>query len=206
MRMRLFLFGYMTCFWVMEILQLPIGIICRSIFSPSILKTRSLISGTCWTLSPDIRSLLSVSSAFVFFRLFFYLIYSHTFTFSKLDSTHFPMCVVQVKFVSAEGTDETESEVKPPFRITLPPPEASDPSMKRKGDPEGMELKKEKSVILVEPYTPPEPGPYPQDRPKQNSVRFTPTQVLHSFGHIYPIYSPSFLILQSPTFPSPCSS
>ena len=36
--------------------------------------------------------------------------------------------------------------------------------------------KKEK--LIVEAYTPPDPGPYPQDQPKQNSVRFTPTQVL----------------------------
>jgi intron-binding protein aquarius len=36
--------------------------------------------------------------------------------------------------------------------------------------------KKEK--LLVEAYTPPDPGPYPQDQPKQNTVRFTATQVL----------------------------
>lgn len=36
----------------------------------------------------------------------------------------------------------------------------------------------EKEKIFVEAYVPPDPGPYPQDQPKQNSVRFTPTQVL----------------------------
>lgn len=36
----------------------------------------------------------------------------------------------------------------------------------------------EKEKLTVEAYTPPDPGPYPQDQPKQNSVRFTPTQVL----------------------------
>lgn len=30
--------------------------------------------------------------------------------------------------------------------------------------------------LLVESYTPPDPGPYPQDAPPQNSVRFTPVQ------------------------------
>jgi intron-binding protein aquarius len=35
--------------------------------------------------------------------------------------------------------------------------------------------KKEK--LRVETYIPADPGPYPQDKPKQNSVRFTPTQV-----------------------------
>ena len=32
-------------------------------------------------------------------------------------------------------------------------------------------------ALIIETYTPPDPGPYPQDQPKQNSVRFTPTQV-----------------------------
>jgi intron-binding protein aquarius len=31
--------------------------------------------------------------------------------------------------------------------------------------------------LRVETYIPADPGPYPQDKPKQNSVRFTPTQV-----------------------------
>lgn len=36
----------------------------------------------------------------------------------------------------------------------------------------------EKEQLIVEAYTPPDPGPYPQDQPRQNSVRFTPIQVL----------------------------
>lgn len=36
----------------------------------------------------------------------------------------------------------------------------------------------EKEKIFVEAYVPADPGPYPQDQPKQNSVRFTPIQVL----------------------------
>lgn len=35
----------------------------------------------------------------------------------------------------------------------------------------------EKEKLFVEPYIPSDPGPYPQNQPKQNSVRFTPTQV-----------------------------
>ncbi len=30
---------------------------------------------------------------------------------------------------------------------------------------------------MVESYTPPDPGPYPQDQPRRNAVRFTPVQV-----------------------------
>lgn len=40
----------------------------------------------------------------------------------------------------------------------------------------------QKQKVIVETYTPPDPGPYPQDQPKQNSVRFTPTQVLLSLS------------------------
>lgn len=38
-----------------------------------------------------------------------------------------------------------------------------------------MAARKEK--IIVEAYVPPDPGPYPQDQPKKNTVRFTPIQV-----------------------------
>jgi intron-binding protein aquarius len=38
-----------------------------------------------------------------------------------------------------------------------------------------------KEKLIVETYIPADPGPYPQDKPKQNSVRFTPTQVLFRF-------------------------
>ena len=36
-------------------------------------------------------------------------------------------------------------------------------------------------TLIVEAYTPPAPDPYIQDQPKQNSVRFTPTQVLCNY-------------------------
>jgi intron-binding protein aquarius len=34
----------------------------------------------------------------------------------------------------------------------------------------------EQPRLLVEPYLPPDPGPYPQDKPPENTVRFTPVQ------------------------------
>lgn len=48
----------------------------------------------------------------------------------------------------------------------------------------------QKETLTIETYTPPDPGPYPQDQPKQNSVRFTSTQV-HSaskLDHIMPLF------------------
>ena len=32
----------------------------------------------------------------------------------------------------------------------------------------------EKEKLIVEAYMPSDPGPYPQDQPRQNSFRFTP--------------------------------
>ncbi|KAG8043156.1 hypothetical protein GUJ93_ZPchr0922g6512, partial [Zizania palustris] len=55
----------------------------------------------------------------------------------------------QVTFINSDGTENLNPS--PPFKI-----------------------KKKK---FVETYIPGDPGPYPQDKPKQNSVRFTPTQI-----------------------------
>lgn len=35
-------------------------------------------------------------------------------------------------------------------------------------------------TLTAQSYTPPDPGPYPQDKPPENSVRFTPVQVCFS--------------------------
>ena len=56
-------------------------------------------------------------------------------------------------------TNEAKTRV-PPYRVTFPSPddEAAD-------------------VIRAESYVPPDPGPYPEDQPNVNTVRFTPVQV-----------------------------
>ena len=43
-------------------------------------------------------------------------------------------------------------------------------------------------TLTAESYTPPDPGPYPQDKPPENPVRFTPVQV-HTYMHL-PVCSP----------------
>jgi hypothetical protein len=35
----------------------------------------------------------------------------------------------------------------------------------------------ERQKLVAESYKPPNPGPYPQDKPPENYVRFTPVQV-----------------------------
>lgn len=60
----------------------------------------------------------------------------------------------------------------------------------------------QKETLIIEAYTPPDPGPYPQDQPKQNSVRFTPTQV-HSaldLKHICSLFRLTVSFLLTYTF------
>ncbi|BFG20393.1 hypothetical protein CerSpe_066670 [Prunus speciosa] len=102
-----------------------------------------------------------------------------------LDAEHLKECFPddQVCFISPDGTENLNP--RPPFRIRLPKTIKSStnalPGNKKSTDSisdvpvKNSDIEKEK--IVVEAYTPPDPGPYPQDQPKKNSVRFTPTQV-----------------------------
>ncbi|VVA28889.1 PREDICTED: intron-binding aquarius [Prunus dulcis] len=102
-----------------------------------------------------------------------------------LDAEHLKECFPddQVSFISPDGTENLNPS--PPFRIRLPKTIKSStnalPGNKKSTDSisdgpvKNSDIEKEK--IVVEAYTPPDPGPYPQDQPKKNSVRFTPTQV-----------------------------
>ncbi|PIN23485.1 DEAD box containing helicase [Handroanthus impetiginosus] len=103
-----------------------------------------------------------------------------------LDAAHvkesFPN--YQVCFINSDGSENLNP--CPPFRIVfprnlenkvhaLPANETSTKSLKEVSNME--DGHSDKPQLLVEAYIPPDPGPYPQDQPKQNSVRFTPTQV-----------------------------
>ncbi|GFP96301.1 intron-binding protein aquarius [Phtheirospermum japonicum] len=104
-------------------------------------------------------------------------------TFLDVDHVKKSFPNYQLRFVNSDGTDNLHP--CPPFRIRFPTnPEGkvlalpgSETSTKSK-DASAMEDDySDKVELLVEAYVPPDPGPYPQDQPKQNSVRFTPTQV-----------------------------
>ncbi|KAH6766515.1 P-loop containing nucleoside triphosphate hydrolases superfamily protein [Perilla frutescens var. hirtella] len=103
-----------------------------------------------------------------------------------LDTAHvkesFPN--YQVRFVKSDGTDNCDP--CPPFRIKFPTnPEGrvhflpgNESSTRSSNTSSAVEDdRSDKLELLVESYIAPDPGPYPQDQPKQNSVRFTPTQV-----------------------------
>lgn len=88
----------------------------------------------------------------------------------------------------------------PPFKIKLPRNlkgkahalPGSEKFTIASADAVGMpEVHSERDKLIVEAYIPPDPGPYPQDQPKRNSVRFTPTQVLITS---YMIYGSNFFI------------
>ncbi|CAN6486639.1 unnamed protein product [Victoria cruziana] len=100
----------------------------------------------------------------------------------------------QVCFVRPDGTEDLHPA--PPFRIRIPKAlkgdghEVSDVNMPNStnaadaGNSANMAARKEK--IIVESYVPPDPGPYPQDQPKKNTVRFTPIQVEAIISGIQP--------------------
>lgn len=91
-------------------------------------------------------------------------------------------------FLTLDG--EQDKDPKPPFRVTLP--KASVTGTKKAGvrkrkvvdeqSDNALESKLDKPKVLVEAYVPPYPGPYPQDQPKKNTVRFTPVQVNYALS------------------------
>ena len=86
----------------------------------------------------------------------------------------------EVKFTSV---NKNQTPV-PPFRVTFP----ALPAETGEGDGAGSGKKRDAAgedtatgvrsgPLLVESYVPPDPGPYPEDQPNLNHVRFTPVQV-----------------------------
>ena len=73
---------------------------------------------------------------------------------------------------------EGEEPPKPPFRLTIP---ASVPRAVSTDDSapaaEGAPAVAEGAVVTVAPYTAEAAGPYPEDAPRMNPIRFTPMQV-----------------------------
>lgn len=125
-------------------------------------------SAAQWTNMPDLLEVVDFKDTF-------------------LDADHlresFPG--YQVCFMSHDGRENENPE--PPFRIKLPktlkgdthalPGNEKSSSTATMNDGNMVTGSSEKEQLIVEPYVPADPGPYPQDKPKQNSVRFTPTQI-----------------------------
>ncbi|KAE8671002.1 xanthoxin dehydrogenase-like [Hibiscus syriacus] len=104
-------------------------------------------------------------------------------TFLNADHLKESFSHYQVCFVDSDGRENLDP--RPPFRIKLPRSFKSDThallgngrSDSGINDANLVDASVEKEKLIVEAYIPPDPGPYPQDQPKQNSVRFTPTQI-----------------------------
>ncbi|XP_009760847.1 uncharacterized protein LOC107815634 isoform X1 [Nicotiana tabacum] len=95
-----------------------------------------------------------------------------------LNADHVRECFpdYQVCFVNQDGIESLQPS--PLFKIKLPRNLKGKahalPGSEKSTMPE---VHSERDKLIVEAYIPPDPGPYPQDQPKRNSVRFTPTQV-----------------------------
>ncbi|OAY64326.1 Intron-binding protein aquarius [Ananas comosus] len=124
-------------------------------------------SAAQWTNMPDLLDMIDFKDTF-------------------LDADHlresFPN--YEVSFVNPDGTESLHP--KPPFRIRLPKSMKGNslalPGSIKSSDINIMDEKKadqssQEEKLIVEAYLPADPGPYPQDKPKQNTVRFTPTQI-----------------------------
>ncbi|XP_043691162.1 RNA helicase aquarius isoform X2 [Telopea speciosissima] len=104
-------------------------------------------------------------------------------TFLDADHLRDSFTDYEVSFVNPDGTEKLHPE--PPFRIKLPKamkgsshalPGNKKSTTSTMDDSNRVDVSLERERLTVEAYVPPDPGPYPQDKPKQNSVRFTPTQ------------------------------
>ncbi|KAL2339363.1 hypothetical protein Fmac_007303 [Flemingia macrophylla] len=126
-------------------------------------------SAAQWTNMPDLLETVDFKDTFV-------------------DTDHLKGCFVdyEVYFVNPDGTENLNP--RPPFKIKLP--RTLKPSSGAlTGATNGIltvDANYQKETLIIETYTPPDPGPYPQDQPKQNSVRFTPTQVEAIISGIQP--------------------
>ncbi|KAH7656226.1 CWF11 family protein [Dioscorea alata] len=125
-------------------------------------------SAAQWTNMPDLLEVVDFKDTF-------------------LDAAHLreSFSDFQVCFLNPEGKEEPSPN--PPFRIRLPktlkgsvhalPGNKNSSNSATLGGEDMATQGAEKEKLIVEPYIPADPGPYPQDQPKQNSVRFTPTQI-----------------------------
>ncbi|KAK6933867.1 Intron-binding protein aquarius, N-terminal [Dillenia turbinata] len=105
-------------------------------------------------------------------------------TFLDADHLKESFSDFEVCFLNSDGTENLHPS--PPFRInlsrTLKGNTHALPGNKKSAAVAGNDVNvadasSEKERLIVEAYIPPDPGPYPQDQPKQNSVRFTSTQI-----------------------------
>lgn len=96
----------------------------------------------------------------------------------------------QLEFRNASRTPD---RLERPFRITFPPlkaaaaEEGAKKSKRKAGEAEAAAAPAaEERKLVVESYTAVDPGPYPQDAPPQNRVRFTPVQTQAIMSGVQP--------------------
>ncbi|ESW25025.1 hypothetical protein PHAVU_003G001700 [Phaseolus vulgaris] len=133
-------------------------------------------SAAQWTNMPDLLETVDFKDTFI-------------------DADHLKECFkdYEVSFINSNGTENLNPRA--PFKIKLP--RTLKPSngaltgnavstAGATNDVNTAVTFDQKEALIIEAYTPPDPGPYPQDQPKQNSVRFTPTQVEAIISGIQP--------------------
>lgn len=99
------------------------------------------------------------------------------------------ICKSQFSMCAEYEVDITNNSGGPkpcrPFRITFPPPPPKRTKAKKRKATEDASANVDdvrptaKPRLSAESYVAQDPGPYPQDKPPENPVRFTPVQVRH---------------------------
>ncbi|CAJ1933008.1 unnamed protein product [Sphenostylis stenocarpa] len=105
-------------------------------------------------------------------------------TFVDVDHLKESFVDYEVSFINSNGSENLNP--RPPFKIKLPRTLKPSNGSLTGNDINTAVTNHQKETLIIEAYTPPDPGPYPQDQPKQNSVRFTPTQVEAIISGIQP--------------------
>ena len=97
----------------------------------------------------------------------------------------------EIEFKNSSRSEQLER----PFRITFPPLKEAEEAPAKAGKRKAAAAAEEAQAaadaaaarkLVVESYTPVDPGPYPQDLPPQNSVRFTPVQTQAIMSGVQP--------------------
>jgi len=85
-----------------------------------------------------------------------------------ISKQHLESCFPNRKIIY---TIDDDSKLFPPFKITFPEGEVDRADVNPQSDAA------DAPPLVVEPKVLPNPGPYPQNQPKKNTVPFTPVQV-----------------------------
>jgi hypothetical protein len=98
---------------------------------------------------------------------------------------HHPNPNTPTQQVTIQGGDGAAAGAYPALKLTFKNDTGGSSGSGSSGGEKEKGKGKETREIVAVPYRPPNPGPYPQDQPQRNAVRFTPVQVCVREGVLF---------------------